>query len=335
MTLELEDESGGCARREAGGNVPSMNASPRVECTRGGARESVHPFSAVAVRGGEVVWSLGPEVETFWRSASKPFQLLNSLSCLPEVTVAGLSDEDLAVGAASHSGQPEHVARVTQLLSRFGLSVEGLQCGAHPPAHEPSAKHVETPTALHNNCSGKHTFMLAACAAQEWPLDYRPVSHPLQVRNQSTLASFGGTSLRVGVDGCSIPTFFAPLSAMARTWSRLAEAVKSGDGLLARIGLAMHRAPFFVSGSERLDLLVTERTSEPLAVKVGAEGLFCIGRLKEGEGVAVKVHSGNQDALAVAVKAVLAERGVQLSGEWPWAVVKNVRGVEVGERVIT
>jgi len=309
-----------------------MAEFPAVESLRGGHRESVHPFSAVVVEEGRVVRRFGDEVSTFWRSASKPFQLFNSLSALDAGVVAALRDDELAVGAASHSGQVEHVALVEALLSKFSLSSSELQCGAHAPAHEPSAKKVETPSVLHNNCSGKHTFMLAACAAQGWARDYRALSHPLQLRNRALLESPGGEPLGVGVDGCSIPTFFAPLSAMARTWSALASAVKRDDGLLARIGRAMHTQPFFVSGTERLDLLVTQRASEPLAVKVGAEGLFCIGRLTSGQGLAVKVHTGNADALAVAVKHVLAEVGVWLAGEWPWAAVKNVREVVVGER---
>lgn len=306
-----------------------------VECVRGGHRESVHPFSAVVVEDGRVVRRFGDEVSTYWRSASKPFQLFNSLSALEAGVVAALRDDELAVGAASHSAQVEHVTLVESLLAKFSLTAGELQCGAHPPAHEPSAKKVETPTVLHNNCSGKHTFMLAACAAQGWARDYRPPTHPLQQKNRALLESLGGTTLEVGIDGCSIPTFFAPLSAMARTWSALATAVKRGDGLLARIGRAMHAQPFFVSGSDRLDLLVTQRASEPLAVKVGAEGLFCIARLTSGQGLAVKMHSGNPDALAVAVKHVLAEGGVQLSGDWPWSQVKNVRDVLVGERRVT
>ncbi|MBL8916651.1 MAG: asparaginase [Archangium sp.] len=306
-----------------------------VECTRGGHRESIHPFSAVVVERGAVTWSVGDDVSTFWRSACKPFQLSNSLGHLNGLSARDFSDDELAIGAASHSGQPQHVALVEKLLARFGLSAEQLQCGGHPPMHESSAKRVETPGNLHNNCSGKHTFMLAACKAQGWDLDYRAPTHPLQVKNRALLEGLGGHALQLGVDGCSIPTFFAPLSAMARTWSRLAEAMSDdADSTLGRIGLAMHRSPFFVSGDERLDLRVTQGANEWLAVKVGAEGLFCIARPEKRQGIAVKVHSGNADVAAVAVKWVLAQQGVNVQGEWPWSVVKNVRGVEVGARAV-
>lgn len=305
-----------------------------IVCLRNGLPETRHAISAALVEAGTVRWAVGEDVGSFWRSAAKPFQLVTSLEALDPALVAGLSDRELALGAASHSAQPAHVALVTSLLSRFGLDAAALQCGAHPPAHEPSAKLVPEPTALHNNCSGKHTFMLAACAAQGWPRDYRPVDHPLQVQNRARLDALGGVAHGTAIDGCSVPTFHAPISAQARAWAALAGAMaEAPTSLLGRVGWAMHREPFFMSGDERLDLAVVRGASEPLTVKVGAEGLFCIAFPARRQGLAVKVHSGNADVLAVAVRAVLAELGVTLAGEWPWAVVKNVRQVEVGARV--
>lgn len=301
---------------------------------RNGLPETRHAVSAALVEGDAVRWTVGDDVASFWRSAAKPFQLVTSLEALAPALVAGLSDRELAIGAASHSGQPAHVALVTALLARFGLDVAGLQCGAHPPAHEASAKLVPAPTALHNNCSGKHAFMLAACAAQGWPRDYRPVDHPLQVKNRARLDALAGVAHGTAIDGCSVPTFHAPVSAQARAWAAVAAAMADAPAsLLGRVGWAMQREPFFTSGDERLDLAVVQGASEPLAVKVGAEGLFCIARPRTKQGLAVKVHSGNADVLAVAVRAVLAELGVTVAGPWPWATVKNVRQVEVGERV--
>jgi L-asparaginase II len=243
-----------------------------------------------------------------------------------------LSDRELSVGAASHHGEPAHCALVTGLLGRFGLPLDGLQCGAHAPSHGPSARLVPTPTALHNNCSGKHTFMLAASRAQGWDADYRPIDHPLQVANHALIDTLAGVRHGWAVDGCSIPTFFAPLSAQARAWGALASAMATGDGALARIGWAMQREPWCMSGTGRLDLAVVEQAPEPVACKIGAEGLFCIALPARRAGLAVKVHSGSTDALAVGVRAVLAELGVVLGGAWSWSEVRNVRGAAVGDR---
>lgn len=306
-----------------------------VQFTRGGLVETVHPFSAALVGDGEVRWAVGPDVAGFWRSASKPFQLQNSLAQLPPGVVAGLDDRTLAIGAASHSGEPGHTALVAALLTQLGVDAAGLQCGAHPPMHEASARAIATPTVLHSNCSGKHTFMLAASLSRGWDPDYRPLAHPLQAHNHALIDELAGVHHGTGIDGCSIPTFHAPLSAQARAWSRLAEAMAtSPDAPLGRIGWAMHREPWCMSGTDRLDLAVVQQASEPVTVKIGAEGLFCVARPRTRQGVAVKVHTGNSDALAVAVKWALAELGVSLSGEWSWAKVLNIRGAEVGTRIV-
>ena len=134
--------------------------SLRIEVRRGGLVETIHPVSAVVVGGGRVRWSVGEDLASFWRSASKPFQLWNSVEQLPAGTVASLDDRQLAVGAASHNGEPGHVELVQALLARFGLDEGGLQCGAHLPSHEPAARAVAHARSIHNNCSGKHTFML-------------------------------------------------------------------------------------------------------------------------------------------------------------------------------
>jgi len=243
-----------------------------------------------------------------------------------------LTDEELALGAASHSGEAGHVALVESLLSRLGCKEDALQCGAHSPMHEPSARALSTPRQVHSNCSGKHTFMLAACAAQGFDTDYRPTTHPLQRANAAALDALAETVHGDGVDGCSIPTFHAPLSAKARAWAKLSVAMAEHDGHLGRIGWAMFRAPWFVSGTGRLDEAVMRTASEPMAAKVGAEGLFCIALPKRRQGLAIKVHTGNADALAVAVHAVLLQHGVRLEAPWPWAAVSNVRGAIVGER---
>jgi len=289
-------------------------------------------LSACFYQDGAVRWAVGDDVVSFWRSAAKPFQLCVSLEQLPAELTRSISDRELSIGAASHSGEPEHVALVAAMLQRLGGHAHELQCGAHAPMHEPSARAVASPTQLHSNCSGKHTFMLTACRYQHWPLDYRPADHPLQQRNRERLASITGNTPEIAIDGCSIPTFASALSAQAKAWAYLACAMADNRDELGRIGWAMHREPWFMSGTDRLDATVVLRASEPLTVKIGAEGLFCIAMPNRRAGLAVKCHSGNSDALAVGVKAVLEHFDVRLAEPWPWCEVRNVRDVLVGQR---
>src|SRR5947209_6090844 len=70
---------------------------------------------------------------------------------------------------ASHNGEPAHVAVVERMLAKAGLDVSALECGTHWPRVAPVAHALaaagQVPSALHNNCSGKHAgFLCLACA---------------------------------------------------------------------------------------------------------------------------------------------------------------------------
>ncbi|MBI5512996.1 MAG: asparaginase [Deltaproteobacteria bacterium] len=313
-------------------------ASLTVEHRRGAFTEGEHPVSAALVDAhGSVLERCGEPVVTTWRSGAKPFQLQGSLEALGEALTAGFAPRDLAVGAASHSGQPSHTARVTALLGRFGLGVEALRCGGHAPVHKPSehalARAGEPYTALHNNCSGKHAFMAIATRHQGWDPDYRPAEHPLQALLRRVVDDHTGGQLRAVVcDGCGVPCFVAPLEGMARAYARLAVA----GGVLGRIRDAMATQPELVSGAGRSDLALVRGAREALVSKVGAEGLLCLAVPSRGVGLVLKVRSGHEDARMAAARAVLARWLPGLVEDRvfeAFCAVRNVVGDAVGERV--
>ncbi len=308
---------------------------------RGACVESTHSVSVVAVRDGEVIVSEGPDLETAFRSASKPLQLAVSLAHLGDP--ADLSTEQLAVGAASHSAEPRHLEIVRGILARFGRAETELRCGAHPPAHAPSAERVLREggayTDVHNNCSGKHAFMLAAAAHERWDLDYRPLEHPLQQHIHRRMTAWMDHAPTTGIDGCGVPTFVQPLSRAARAWATIARsmhdpgAADPWSARLHRVGWAMATHPELTSGTGRLDLDIVRHAREPVAVKIGAAGLFCIALPGMRTGIAVKVHSGSTEALPVAVEWALGRLapGVfERPASWELALVRNVVGREVG-----
>ena len=140
-----------------------------VEAMRGGIRESAHRGAiAVVDADGTPVASLGDiERPVFPRSAVKVLQAL-PLVASGAADQLGLSDEELALACASHNGEPEHTAVVARMLARAGLDADALECGAHWPYREPIQRQMAAagiePTALHNNCSGKHAgFLCVAC----------------------------------------------------------------------------------------------------------------------------------------------------------------------------
>lgn len=316
---------------------------PEILQTRGGydgdlaeVVEARHPWSAVAVVDGEVRWQAGLDLDTTWRSAAKPLQLA---VCLDLLGRPNLCAEELAIGASSHSGEPQHLRWVREVLARFDVAEADLRCGTHPPAHEPTAQAILRTDGdygpIHNNCSGKHAFMLAASARQRWDLDYRSPQHPLQQRIIAQIASWCGTQPRLAVDGCGVPTFGLPLSAIARAWAVVAEATALGKAAapLGPIGAAMAAQPWLTSGTGRLDESVVRHAREPMAVKVGAQGLFCIALPRRRMGLAIKVHSGSSEALPAAVAAALQLAAPDAWVEpplWRLREVRNVSGLLVG-----
>lgn len=325
----------------------TVQALPAVLQTRGHVVESVHPFSAVAVRcgleGPEVVWEVGADVTLPWRSAAKPFQLAVSLELLGDPAVSEL---ELAIGTASHSGEDAHVELVRGLLARFDVGEWDLRCGVHPPMHTASMENVLRKggrfSEIHNNCSGKHAFMLAATSRQAWPLDYRPFDHPLQRRISHFVEQMTGETPTLAVDGCGVPCFCLTLSGIAEAYGRLTLATHrtmlgtaSGDELrLGRIGKAMARHPEVTSGSERLDLSVVRHSLEPMLAKIGAQGVFCLGLPLRNLALAIKIHSGNGDALGAVLAWALEQvaPGAWHRGErWRFVEIRNWAGELVGE----
>jgi L-asparaginase II len=315
-----------------------------IELTRGNLVESQHAGSLAIVRpNGEVVVAMG-EISrpVFPRSAIKSLQAL----ALIETGAAdrfGFSDREIALACASHSGTPAHVATANDMLHRAGLTVDDLACGAHDPGSDAASRDLIRrgiqPTALNNNCSGKHAGMLATAAhLGEPPMDYWRPDHPVQmriVRNLSDMTSHTlGADVR-GVDGCSVPNWAIPLTGLAQAFARFV----TGEGLsptrratTERIQRACWSAPEMVAGPGRLDTVAMSRLPTKVFLKTGAEGVYCGAFPARGLGFALKVEDGPRRASHAAAAALLQhlfpefEPPNDLLGP-----IRNWRGVEVGE----
>ena len=295
-----------------------------VEITRGQLVESFHRGAFALVAGdGKVVMSAGNvDHPVFPRSAVK---LLQAIPLIETGAAAhyGLEEKDLSLACASHSGEPEHLRRVAAMLEKAGLDLEALECGSHwpgePEVSRDMARRGETPCQLHNNCSGKHAgFLLTASHRGEETAGYVGPNHPVQVRAKAVIEDLTGRSLNVdvcGTDGCSIPTYAAPLRDFALAFARIA----SGTGLdpqRAEAGQALMRAcmaePFEMSGTGRACLKLMEAAPGKVFVKTGAEGVFCGALPGLGLGFALKIDDGATRASEALTAALL---GMALENE--------------------
>lgn len=309
-----------------------------AEVTRGDWDESWHDGWAVLVDAeGRVLEAHGEPGLVFVRSALKPIQAIPLVTSGAAARL-GLSEAELAIACSSHSATPEQVALARSILDKAGVSPDMLRCGAHPPLHEPTAEAMlcrsEAPTALHNNCSGKHAAMLAMCKDQGWELaTYDRLDHPLQVAIRHAIAEITGLepeSLTAGIDGCGVPAWRLPLTSLAVAFARLVR-----DPELAPLADAMARHPGLVAGPGRFDTLLMEAAGGRLVAKAGAEAIHAGADRVTGLAWAVKIADGNRRAIPPVVIAMLARHGVlDLGAEAiaPLAApeVKNRRGETVG-----
>ncbi len=321
---------------------------PLVEEVRGGLVESLHAGAlAVVDSAGEVRGRLGdPDLVTFPRSSLKPFQLL-ALVQRGGVERFGLGENEVAVMAASHSGEERHVETVRSILGKIAAPESALACGAHAPLGPRAAAELqargESPRSVHNNCSGKHAGMLALARLLGAPLqDYVDPDHPAQRAIRQTLVDVLGLdveSLVVGIDGCSAPAYAVSVRTMARGFARLAKPKTGPEGwqtALRRVAGAMRAHPEMVGGSrDRLDTDLM-RLGRGMIAKSGAEGFFAAAH-PDGVGLALKVMDGDPTRRArhVALTAALDRLGWIAAGELsdygPRVIEKNWAGRTVGE----
>lgn len=327
-----------------------------IEITRGKMVESLHRgWIAVVEPGGEVLACQGEiETRTYYRSAAKPFQ------AIPLVTSGAaeryqLSTAELAVITGSHSGESIHLDAVGSILGKIGLSETALQCGAHMPFDDATAKQLRAEGRhagiLHNNCSGKHAGMLALALFRGAPIEsYLDPEHPIQREILAEVARFSGTpaeEIVIAVDGCSAPVFGLSLKAMARSYATLvgpAELDSVRAAAARRIVAAMIGHPEMVGGTRhRLDTDLMRALPGRIVSKVGAEGVQLLGvlpcpRYPSGLGIAIKIEDGDiRRARDPVVIETLSQLGLldpaqrqQLAGYAP-AKVHNHRRLEVGE----
>jgi L-asparaginase II len=317
-----------------------------VVVTRGDAVESFHRVHAAVVDGCDRMLgeSGDPRLVTYWRSCAKPFQVIPLLES-GGFDACGWGDEQLALACASHGGEPEHVAIVEAMLASLGLEEGDLACGPHEPLSPRGAKIARESgiriKRTHNNCSGKHSAMLALAQHKGWPINcYERTDHPVQQAMLNQVALWSGltaSDINVGVDGCGAAVFGMPLDRMARAYARLGSAARRGEEIPARIATAMGKHPFLVGGTDRLDSIIIEETNGRVITKIGAEGVHSAMILDSGTGLALKVEDGSTRAQYPALIGLLQQLDALPDPLPPRLAdlmnrpVKNSRGEVVGE----
>lgn len=333
-------------------DVHETGAAVLALVERGGCIESIHKgHIAVVDPAGQLICSAGnPAAMAFMRSCAKFHQ------AIPLVQSGAadrfhFTDEEVAIACASHEAEPFQVNLVSSMLAKIGLNEKALKCGPQDPSSETAARALycahQKPGAIHNNCSGKHSGMLAAAIQRGTSIEnyYQP-THPLQLEIAGIVETFTGRSqLKTAIDGCSVPTFYLSIAEMALMFARFADPrphFPQYAPSIDRIWNAVSNHPFVISNANGLDALIMNAATGSILAKGGAEAVFCMAArptetFPNGIGMAIKIEDGSGSrarapvALSVLEQLELLEPAPlrQLKDRFPEAIY-NRSGFEVG-----
>jgi L-asparaginase II len=305
---------------------------PLVHLLRDGMVEGVH-HGSVAVLGpdGSDLWATGDlDTAIYPRSAAKPMQAVAMVRLGLELTAG-----QLALAAASHSGEACHLTEARAVLEVAGLGDRDLGNPADLP-FDPVEREAwlaagSAPSRIAHNCSGKHAAMLRTAKLRGWPLEgYLSPGHPLQRAVAATVEELTGEQVaHTAVDGCGAPLFAVSLRGLARAIGRIASAPEGTPE--HAVAAAMRSRPEMVAGSRR-DTTQLMRAVPGLVAKDGFESVQ-VAALPDGTSIALKIADGADRARLPVTVAALARAGVDPAALEPFSPTAERDGLVLVEEL--
>jgi L-asparaginase II len=300
---------------------------------RGAHVESQHRGAWVLVdSAGNALDGAGePGQGVFARSSIKSLQALP----LCETGAAerhGYGDDELALALASHDGEAIHTERVERLLRRLGLGVEHLQCGPQAPGSSVARDALRSsgtqPSALHNNCSGKHAgFLALSLHLGVDPVRYLDPAQETQRLVRRAVEEMTGAApseIATAVDGCSAPTFRVPLAKLATAIARVANPEglqRERRAACERMQRAVAVHPELIAGTRRrLCTDLARASGGRLFPKIGGEAVYLIGAVGRDRGLAIKIDDGSYRGFQALI--------VELCARWGWLDASQTAALE-------
>ena len=272
-----------------------------VSYVRNGLEEQCHQGLYLRIDKNGIIERIGEDndYKFYHRSCMKPLQIAPIFDFGIDKEF-GLTDEEIAVCAASHTGDLIHQEKVLSVLNKIGCTEDDLLCLPHEPLSKKEQERLILkglkPSKIHNNCSGKHAVMLAICKHMGFDIsDYNNLNHPLTgivLNKVCELCEVPMKDVIVSKDGCSLPVIATPLYNLAKGFLNLYTNEKYG-----RLKNAVLSYPYLAGGEGRLDSEIINAGNN-LVAKVGACGLCVVVNLDKEEAIAVKIADSNMEARA-------------------------------------
>ena len=235
----------------------------------------------------------------YHRSCMKPLQISPMIDLGIDIKL-NLTLEEIAVCCASHTGELIHQDKILSVLKKTGFSEKDLLCHEEEPLSKKEQirliKENLSPKKLHNNCSGKHSAMLAICRELNFNTsNYKDLSNPLSdfvIKKVCELCEIEREEIIISKDGCGLPVIATPLFNLGLGFLNLFLNKK-----YEKIKNAFLDYPYLIGGENRLDSDIITNSNNLIA-QVGTAGLCVVVNILKEEAIIVKIADSNMEARA-------------------------------------
>ena len=285
-------------------NDKEPNYAKLIKYERNGLCEQLHNGIILHLNKNKILNKIGEDnnYSFYHRSCMKPLQYAVLID-LGIDKLFNFSLEETAVCSGSHAGDIEHQKFVLSVLNKINLSEDNLLCPAIAPLSEKEVKRLNRENLpfgkIHNNCSGKHSAMLAICRYKNYDIsNYNEINHPvteLIINKVCELCDVKKKDIKISKDGCTLPVIATPLYNLGLGFLNL-----FCNSKYEKIKKAFLKHPFLIGGENRFDSDIIKHGKDIIA-KVGAGGLCVVVNLKKEETLIIKVADSSTTARAYAL----------------------------------
>lgn len=242
----------------------------------------------------------------FLRSLLKPMQA-SIMADFNTKEYYNYSDEEIAIMQASHAGEKVHTDLVLSILEKAGLNKDYLKCPAIAPLSPDGLKNGDMPEKIHNNCSAKHSMMLAVSKQSGFLLEnYTDFNHPLQkliLNKICELSQFENPPKTL--DGCTLPVYGLPFLNIAKAFFKL-----YNDSKYEFLKKAYMENSYIIGGKDasglRQDTHIMQLNPN-LISKTGAGGFLSIYNNKTNEFLLIKMAQDNNKVRFLFTASILKQ----------------------------
>ncbi len=278
--------------------------TPLIKYKRNGLTEQLHCGLILHLNKNGIISKIGEDngYKFYHRSCMKPLQFSPVIDLKLDEKYK-LTEKEIAVCCASHTGEQFHQKEIYSVLNKTGLSEDDLLCPPHEPLSKNEQKRLiiagEEFHKIHNNCSGKHTAMLMLC--KELGFDkrnYTDLNHPLSdfiINKICGLCETDKNDVIISKDGCGLPVIATSLEVLGRGFLNLFCNPK-----YEKIKQAFLNNPYYIGGYGRLDSEIIN-AGKNLVAKVGACGLCVVVNTEKEEALVVKIADSDMEARSITV----------------------------------